>query len=75
MQYIDTVKENYTKTRLTHWNNVACERDNWRGMGGAYHHRLSEIYRFLISPGQRVLEIGCAEGNLLASLQSLYRFS
>lgn len=69
MQYVDIAKEDYTQTRLTHWDSVACERDKRRGMGGAYHRRLSEIYRFLIGSGQRVLEIGCAEGDLLASLQ------
>lgn len=69
MQYVDAVKKNYTQTRLAHWDSIAGERDKWRGMGGAYHCRLSEIYRFLINPRQRVLEIGCAEGDLLASLR------
>ncbi|HET9910253.1 MAG TPA: bifunctional class I SAM-dependent methyltransferase/glycosyltransferase family 2 protein, partial [Anaerolineales bacterium] len=39
------------------------------GMGGWYHHRLQEIYRFHIGPNRKVLEIGCAEGNLLAALK------
>ena len=30
--------------------------------------RLQEIYRFHVSPNQHVLEIGCANGNLLAAL-------
>ncbi len=31
--------------------------------------RLAEIYRFLVSPGQAVLEIGCGLGDLLAAVE------
>ena len=41
-------------------------------LGKIYHRRLEEIYRFLINPGQRILEIGCGMGNLLASLQPVH---
>lgn len=43
--------------------------DHWSGWSGAYHWRLAQIYRFLVPRGQRVLEIGCARGDLLAALQ------
>lgn len=59
----------YQRTRTSHWNEVAQKRDHWRGMGRWYHRRLSEIYQYLVSPNQRVLEIGCGMGNLLASLR------
>ncbi len=36
-------------------------------MGGAYHRRLARVYAFLTTPGQRILEIGCGEGDLLAA--------
>ena len=39
-----------------------------RGFGAYYHQRLVEIYRFLVSPNKRVLEIGCASGDLLAAV-------
>ncbi len=59
----------YKQTRLAHWNAIAQKRDHWSGMGRWYHRRLGEIYRYLVNPNQRVLEIGCGLGNLLASLQ------
>ncbi|MBI5945522.1 MAG: methyltransferase domain-containing protein [Chloroflexi bacterium] len=60
--------EIYQKTRQTNWDSIARKRDNWRGMGKWYHRRLIEIYQFLVSPNQRVLEIGCGMGSLLAHL-------
>jgi ubiquinone/menaquinone biosynthesis C-methylase UbiE len=33
-----------------------------------YRRRLAEIYKFLIPPGSRVLELGCGEGDLLAQV-------
>ena len=61
--------ETYQNTRQSHWDAVARKRDTWRGMGSWYHRRLIEIYQFLVSPNQRVLEIGCGTGSLLARLK------
>src|SRR3989338_5196328 len=58
----------YQQTRMEHWDAVAKKRDHWKGMGRWYHRRLTEIYQFLIHPHQRVLEIGCGMGDLLARL-------
>jgi SAM-dependent methyltransferase len=43
--------------------------DSWKGWGRAYHERLIQIYRFWVAPRQRILEVGCGHGDLLASLQ------
>ena len=59
----------YQHARITHWNAIAQKRDHWRGMGHWYHRRLTEIYKFLVNPNQRILEIGCGNGDLLAQLQ------
>jgi SAM-dependent methyltransferase len=59
----------YQQQRIAHWDAIAHKRDSWRGMGSWYHKRLEEIYRFHISANQKVLEIGCAEGDLLAALK------
>jgi SAM-dependent methyltransferase len=46
--------------------------DTWTSWGKWYQRRLTEVYRFLVPPGQRILEIGCAQGDLLAALQPAY---
>jgi len=65
----DQAGNEYQKTRIHHWDGVAKKRDHWKGMGGSYHRRLRDMYRFLIHPNQRVLEIGCGAGDLLAAAQ------
>jgi len=59
----------YQHTRMTHWNKVAQKRDHWRGLGRWYHRRLNDIYKFLVNPDQRILEIGCGMGSLIAHLK------
>ena len=58
----------YQQTRKAHWDSVAQKREHWRGMGRWYHRRLMEVYKFLVNPNQRVLEIGCGMGELIAHL-------
>jgi ubiquinone/menaquinone biosynthesis C-methylase UbiE len=65
----DSAGEAYQQTRIAHWDAIACKRDKWQGMGKWYHQRLTEIYRFHVTPHQNVLELGCGDGRLLAALQ------
>lgn len=37
-----------------------------------YHERLHRLYKFHVPPGLRVLELGCGEGDLLATLAPAY---
>jgi SAM-dependent methyltransferase len=54
----------YRQERQRHWSNYVR-----KPAGGPYHRRLVEIYRFLIRPRSRVLELGCGTGDLLAALE------
>ena len=65
----DSAGEAYQQTRINHWNRIAQKRDQWTGAGSWYHKRLAEIHQFLVIPNLKILEIGCADGRLLAALQ------
>jgi len=63
-----TQPDTYQQTRSAHWDEVARSGIQKKSRGNAYHKRLAEVYRFLVPPGARVLEIGCGQGDLLAAL-------
>ncbi len=65
----DEAGQIYQQTHVTHWDKIAKKRDTWRGLGRWYHRRLNQIYQFLVNPNQRILEIGCGMGSLIAHLQ------
>jgi len=68
----------YTRERIAYWQAYAESlRANGRAsrfdaLRRGYHHRIGEIYRFLIPPGSRVLEIGSGEGGLLNAVEPEY---
>jgi glycosyltransferase involved in cell wall biosynthesis/ubiquinone/menaquinone biosynthesis C-methylase UbiE len=59
----------YQLKRRRHWDQVAARLENWRSLGRFYQRRLRQVYRYLVPPGQAVLELGCGEGALLAGLK------
>ena len=59
----------YTKTRTQYWTEFARSLGKWRRTRAYYQQRLAEVYRSLIPPGMRVLELGCGDGDLLAALR------
>lgn len=62
-------KSEYNHLRVSHWDRVAAQWAKRKGLGGYYHRRLFKVFRFLIAPGSRVLELGCGQGDLLAALE------
>lgn len=65
----DLAQLEYTSARIAHWDHVAERLDRARDWSGGYHTRLTEVYRSVVAPHQRVLEIGCGHGDLLAALK------
>jgi SAM-dependent methyltransferase len=59
----------YRRHRIRHWSRVVAESPRRGGPRGGYHRRLSSVYQLAIPRGQRILEIGCGIGDLLASLE------
>src|SRR4051812_6313871 len=59
----------YSRERRDHWDDIAHRRHRSPRWGGYYHRRLAEILAHHIAPGQRVLELGCGTGDLLAALR------
>src|SRR5262245_602231 len=60
----------YQATRVAHWDAIAASGRSIPRPARSYHRRLESIYQFLVPPGLRVLELGCGDGRLLASLRS-----
>lgn len=61
--------ELYSKERCDYWDSAARKLSAHRGWGGYYHKRLADVYRRQVVPGQRVIELGCGQGDLLSVLK------
>lgn len=66
---MDIEKAAYTESRRLHWDSVWNKMGTDRKWGGFYHTRVEQIFQGLVLPGQRVIEIGCSYGDLLAALK------
>ncbi|PKN53117.1 MAG: glycosyl transferase [Deltaproteobacteria bacterium HGW-Deltaproteobacteria-13] len=62
----------YKSKRTSHWNQIAVKTAKWNRCNAYYHKRLQDVFRFVIPPGQRIIEIGCGKGDLLAFLKPSY---
>jgi SAM-dependent methyltransferase len=69
---VDPRRAAFNATRIRHWDEIAGSSPDPGAFAAAYYARLAEIYRFLVPPGLRVLELGCAGGDLLAALEPAY---
>jgi ubiquinone/menaquinone biosynthesis C-methylase UbiE len=69
---VEPARARYRQERTAHWDEVARQSDRFNSWGGYYHERLGDVYATLAPPGQRVLELGCGQGDLLARLRPSY---
>jgi SAM-dependent methyltransferase len=51
-----------------HFDRVAPDYDRWKEKAHRYYAALKESLREIVPPRSRVLEVGCATGDILASL-------
>lgn len=52
----------------SHFDTVAPDYDRWKAKAHRYYDALKASLREIVPPGSRVLEVGCATGDILASL-------
>jgi SAM-dependent methyltransferase len=64
-----TASAEYREERLRYWDEFAESLDRWQWIRGYYQRRLAAVYRHLIPPKMRILELGCGQGDLLAALE------
>jgi SAM-dependent methyltransferase len=60
----------YTELRRSHWDKIHAKR--YQDETSYYRKCLESIYGRLVTPGSKVLEFGCGNGRLLASLNPSY---
>jgi SAM-dependent methyltransferase len=63
-------KHSVKPSRADHWDQVW--KKSLPSWGGYYHRWLQRVYGFVVPKGARVLDLGCGNGDLLASLQPGY---
>ena len=61
----------YTQSRVAHWEAVAAGQGR-ADAGRYYRRRLRQVFTAHVPGGQRVLEIGCATGELLAAIAPVH---
>jgi 2-polyprenyl-3-methyl-5-hydroxy-6-metoxy-1,4-benzoquinol methylase len=52
----------------SHFDRVAPDYDRWKAKAHRYYEALKTSLRQIVPPDSRVLEVGCATGDILASL-------
>jgi SAM-dependent methyltransferase len=66
---LDPAAQRYRTTRREHWNRVHAVYKSRRAPSAGYHRRIQRVFAQIVPPRQRVLEIGCGHGDLLAAVQ------
>jgi SAM-dependent methyltransferase len=66
---IDSAIQKFSKERIEHWDRVSLKKEKPQRASAFYHQLLKYYYSFFVSPGLRVLELGCSHGDLLAAMK------
>ena len=61
-----------TQILADHFDGLASGWDGYRARNTYYHGTENLLFRTYVRPGAAVLELGCATGDLLASVQPAY---
>jgi ubiquinone/menaquinone biosynthesis C-methylase UbiE len=61
-----------TEAIRQHFDHIAAERDYWKQKNWYYYQDMEHYSSFVIPKGERVLEIGCGTGDLVASVKPSY---
>jgi SAM-dependent methyltransferase len=70
MPYLEDEKKSYLTSRKAHWNDLHEASLGW--FSKEYRTCLAGIYQNIIPSGAKVLELGCGDGRLLATLNPAY---
>jgi len=62
----------FTAERVAFWDEFARRMTRWYPGRRYYRGQLARLFAFSVPPGARVLEVGCATGDLLAALGPSY---
>ena len=66
MNNFDLESAEYTQQRIAHWNKLNSAAP--RKVSNYYRQKVAAVYQQLIPNGATILELGCGQGDLLASL-------
>jgi 2-polyprenyl-3-methyl-5-hydroxy-6-metoxy-1,4-benzoquinol methylase len=65
----DPFQRSYKLERMLHWDQLSQKKSRTRRLGTYYHKLLRHYFRLVVPRGMRVMELGCGQGDLLATLK------
>ena len=65
----DPYQRSYQLERILRWDQLAHKKSKRKRLGAYYHKLLRRYHRMVVPKGMRVLELGCGQGDLLATLK------
>jgi len=61
-----------TEQIRSHFDGISTQIDKWRRKNSYYHSDQTSYFRYLVRENSRILELGCANGDLLNALKPSY---